>query len=138
MTPGASPIHVKILLGTRIRRPQCERGACQEKENGDACFSVAHPDTVVHASTPPACDFFPGHRQPPFNEITLVSSSNEPPIGERTPNRSLSVAGPSNSLFAGLYFNNVTLISPLPSVVFCGITTQQFDIATQSNIYCPW
>jgi hypothetical protein len=75
---------------------------------------MARPDTVIHASTPPGYDFFPTHRSPPFNKITLISSSNEPSIGERTRDRNPPIAGSSDVLSAVLSFDNVILISPPP------------------------
>jgi hypothetical protein len=118
MTVGAESTGEIRRLRTRIWRPESGDGACQEKEKNDPCFSVASPDSLIHAFTPPGLDFFPGHRQPPFNEITLISSSNEPPIGERTRDQSPSVAGSSNSLSAVLSFDNVILISPPPFLNF--------------------
>jgi hypothetical protein len=98
-------------LGIRARRPESKGGAHEEKEKDESRFSMASPVTVIHVSTPPVYDFFPGHRQPPFNEITLISSSKEPPIGEKTRDSSPSVARRLNPLFAGVNFDNVTFIS---------------------------
>jgi|GEM_PF-6186988 len=137
MTSGASPIHVIIRPGICIRRPQCECGACKEKEKNKARFSITSSVTVIHASTPPSLDFSPAHRSPPFLEITLISSLRKPRIGERTRDRSPSGAGPSNSLFAGMNFDNATLISLPPSNALCKNTTQLFDINKQICLCCP-
>jgi hypothetical protein len=136
-TGAGSPVVALIGVGVRSEqaasRQHCKR---QEKENGDSGFSMANPDTVIHASTPPGYDFFPAHRPPLFNEITLISSSNEPLIEARTRDRNPTVAGSSNSFFAGVSFDNVTFISPPLSVVFCGNTTKTFDITAQSHLRC--
>jgi hypothetical protein len=80
-------------LRTRVRRPERNGGAHNEKEKGESCFSMASPDTVLHASTPHGHDFFLTHRPPPFMKITLnffleetVQRRNDPrpkPIGCR-------------------------------------------------------
>jgi hypothetical protein len=110
-------------LGTRIRRPQRERGACQEKEKDDTCFSMADPGAIVHAPTPPDKIFFPIHRQPPFSQAKFASSSNEPYIEVRIRDRNPSVTESSDSLFEIMNFDNVILIAPPFSRVFRENTT---------------
>jgi hypothetical protein len=100
-----------------LGRPGRKGRERQKTEQHGPNFVIANPDTMPHACTPEQI-FFLLHRPPPFNEITLISSSNEPPIGERTRNRSPSVAGSSSSLFAGVSFDNVTIISPPPFLNF--------------------
>ena len=137
MTRGASPIHVILRLSNCIRRPEGQSGAREEKKKDKACFSITSSVTVLHASTPPDCDFFPAHRLPPFNEIPLISSSNEPLIEVRTRDRCPSGAGSSNSLFTVMNFDNAILISLPPSKALCGNTTQIFDINEQICLCCP-
>jgi hypothetical protein len=127
MTPGASPRGVITGLRIRVRRPERERGACKEKEKSDFCFSMARPDTVIHASTPPGYDFFPGHRLPPFFQIRFFSFLNEPPVKGRIHGRDLSAAGSSYSHFAGNIFDNVIFIAPLLSRIFPETMVQPFD-----------
>jgi hypothetical protein len=137
MAVCASPACEIRGLRTRIRRPQCERGACKEKKNDKTCFSITSPDPVFHASTPPGYDFFPAHRLPPFNEFTLISSSNELPIEGKTLGRLSSVAGSLNSTFTGMNFDNVTLNPFPPPFDFRGKSTQQIDKTIQCFLRCP-
>jgi hypothetical protein len=99
---------------------------------------MARLDTLIHASIPPGYDYFPGHRQPPFNEITLISSSNESPIEGKTRGRSPSVAGSSSSFFAVTSFDNVILLAPPLSRCFRERTTQQLDKTKKYCFRCPW
>jgi hypothetical protein len=101
-------------LRTRVRRPEGECRACKEEENDKACFPVAEPVSVLHTVTPLTCDFLPGHRLPPIDEITLFPFSNKPILEGTTRDEYLSFARSSDFFSAGMDFVNVTLIFLLP------------------------
>jgi hypothetical protein len=111
-----------------IGRPDRKGSDHQKTEQHRPISAITNPDTVIHASTPPGYDFFPGHRPPPIFQTKILSFLNEPLVNGRTQGGTPSAAESSYFNFAGMNFDNVILIAPLLFRDFPRKTTEPFDI----------